>query len=103
DYRDWLARMAAVPGLLDQTIALLKEGVKTGNVPPKVLMPRIASQIAAQVVDDPARSPWYRPFATFPDAIGTADRKALVEDAQRTIREKVVPAYRRFQAYFNDE
>jgi uncharacterized protein (DUF885 family) len=103
DYRDWLARMAAVPEQVDQTIALMKEGVKAGNMPPKVLMQRVPAQIAAQVVDDPTRSPFYRPFAKFPDAIPAADRKALVDDAQRTIRDKVVPAYRTLQAYFNDE
>ncbi|HVI57713.1 MAG TPA: DUF885 domain-containing protein [Luteimonas sp.] len=103
DYRDWLARMAAIPEQVDQAIALMEEGVKAGNVPPKVLMQRVPAQIAAQVVDDPAKSPFYRPFTKFPDAIAEADRKTLVEDARRTIRDKVVPAYRTLQAYFNDD
>ncbi len=103
DYRDWLARMAAIPEVVDQTIALMKAGVKAGNVPPKVLMERVPAQIAAQVVDDPSKSPFYRPFAKFPRAVAEADREALAEDARRTIREKVVPAYRTLQAYFNDE
>ncbi len=103
DYRDWLARMAAMPEQIDQTIALMKEGVKAGNLPPKVLMQRVPAQIAAQIVDDPASSPFYRPFVSFPDAVSAADRKSLVEDAQRTIREKIVPTYRSLQSYFNDE
>jgi len=103
DYRDWLARMAAMPEQVDQAIALMKEGVKAGSVPPKVVMERVPAQIAAQIVDEPARSPFYRPFTRFPDAVPESDRKALVADAQRTIREKVVPAYRTLQAYFNDE
>lgn len=103
DYRDWLARMAAVPTLVDQAIALMEEGVKAGNVPPKVLMERVPAQIAAQIVDDPTQSPFYRPFAKFPDAVSEADRKALAADAQRTIRETIVPAYRELQAYFSDQ
>jgi uncharacterized protein (DUF885 family) len=103
DYRDWLARMAALPALVDQDIALMAEGVRSGNVPPKVLMERVPAQIAAQVVDDPAKSPFHRPFTHFPAAIPTADREALQAEAQATIREKVVPAYRKLQAYFNDE
>ena len=102
DYRDWLARMAAVPTLVDQAIALMEEGVKAGNVPPKVLMERVPAQIAAQIVEDPAQSPFYRPFTKFPDAVPTADREALAADAQRTIAGKIVPAYRRLQAYFGD-
>ncbi|MDN5782077.1 MAG: DUF885 domain-containing protein, partial [Luteimonas sp.] len=103
DYRNWLARMAAIPAQVEQAIALMKAGVQAGNVPPKVLMQRVPAQIAAQVVDDPAKSPFYRPFTHFPDAVPEADRKALVAEAQRTIRDKVVPAYRTLQAWFNDE
>jgi uncharacterized protein (DUF885 family) len=103
DYRDWLARMAALPAQVAQTIALLKEGAKTGNVPPKVLMQRVPAQIAAQIVDDPARSPFYRPFNRFPDAIAEADRATLRADAARVIREQVVPAYRTLQAYFDKD
>src|SRR3546814_11157894 len=87
-YRDWLARMAAVPTLVDQAIALMTEGVRNGNVPPKVLMERVPAQIAAQIVEEPAQSPFYRPFTKFPDAVPEADRKALAADAQRTISEK---------------
>src|SRR3546814_3936618 len=79
-YRDWLARMAAVPTLVDQAIALMTEGVRTGNVPPKVLMERVPAQIAAQIVEEPAQSPFYRPFTKFPDAVPEADRKARSEE-----------------------
>ncbi|MGN6512398.1 MAG: DUF885 domain-containing protein [Lysobacteraceae bacterium] len=103
DYRDWLARMAALPEQVAQTIVLLREGAKTGNVPPKVLMQRVPAQIAAQVVDDPAKSPFYRPFNRFPDAIAESDRAALRAEAARVIRERVVPAYRTLQAYFDEE
>src|SRR3546814_20068622 len=92
--------MAAGPALVDQSIALMEEGVRTGNVPPKVLMERVPAQIAAQIVEDPAKSPFYRPFTQFPDAVSEADRKALAEDARRPIDEKIVPAYRTLQADF---
>lgn len=103
DYRLFLARMAAVPQLVEQTIVLMQEGVRTGNLPPRVLMTRVPAQIAAQVVADPSASPFYRPFTKFPDAIAAADRSALQQQAQATIRERVVPAYRQLARYFNDE
>jgi uncharacterized protein (DUF885 family) len=103
DYRDWLKRMQAIPTLVDQSIALMREGVKAGNVPPKVLMQRVPAQIAAQVVDDPTKSPFYRPFLHFSDAIPQADRAALQADAQRVIREQLVPAYKQLATYFNNE
>ncbi|HVI26697.1 MAG TPA: DUF885 domain-containing protein [Xanthomonadaceae bacterium] len=103
DYRDWLARMAALPTQVAQTIVLLKQGVEAGNVPPRVLMQRVPAQIAAQIVDDPEQSPFYRPFKRFPDSIGEADRAALRGEARQIIRDQVVPAYRSLQAYFDGD
>ncbi|MBW8850114.1 MAG: DUF885 domain-containing protein [Xanthomonadales bacterium] len=100
DYRDWLARMQAVPTVIEQTTALMREGIKARNLPPRVLMQRVPGQIAAQVVDDPAKSPFYRPFETMPASIPAAEQDALRAEARRTIAERIVPAYRRFQAFF---
>ncbi|MCX7042975.1 MAG: DUF885 domain-containing protein [Gammaproteobacteria bacterium] len=103
DYRDWLARMRALPKAIDQTIALMREGVKVGNVPPRVLMQRVPAQIAAQIVDDPAASPFYRPFAKFAAGVPESERAALQADARKIVAEQIVPAYRKLQRYFNEE
>ena len=103
DYRKFLRRMAAIPALLDQSIALMQEGVKTGKVPPRVLMQRVPAQVALQVVGDPTKSPFYRPFTKFPDAVGASDRAALTAQAQNTIRERIVPAYRKLGVYFDTQ
>lgn len=102
DYRDWLARMRALPKAIDQTIALMREGVKAGNVPPRVLMQRVPAQIAAQIVDDPAASPFFRPFAKFAAGVPESERAALQAEARKVIAEQIVPAYRKLQTYFND-
>lgn len=103
DYRDWLARMRALPEAIDQTIALMREGVKAGNVPPRVLMQRVPAQIAAQIVDDPAKSPFYRAFAKPAGGLSEAERTALQAEAREVIASRIVPAYRKLQTYFNDE
>jgi len=103
DYRDWLKRMDAIPALVDQTIVLMREGEKNGNTPPKVLMQRVPAQIAAQVVDDPAKSPFYRPFLKFNDSISAVDQAALRADAQKIIRERIVPAFRSFGTFVDGE
>ena len=103
DYRDWLARMRVLPVAVDQTIALLREGVKAGNLPPRVLMQRVPPQIAAQIVDDPANSPFYRPFATVPAGVSEADRSALQAEARQVIAERIVPAYRKLLTYFEQD
>jgi len=103
DYREWLARMRAMPKAIDQTIALMREGVKVGNVPPRVLMQRVPAQIAAQIVDDPAASPFYRPFAKFAAGVPESERATLQAEARKVVAEQIVPAYRKLQTYFNDD
>jgi uncharacterized protein (DUF885 family) len=102
DYRDWLKRLQALPKALDQTVALMQEGVKAGNLPPRILMQRVPAQIAAQIVDDPAKSGFYKPFLKFPDSVPESERTALRTEAERLIANEVVPAFRRLQAYFDD-
>lgn len=103
DYRNWLARMEAVPTVVQQHTALLREGLKAGNTPPKVLMQRVPGQIASQVVDDPAKSPFYKPFTRFPDSVPQADRATLQARARELIATRIVPAYREFGRFFGEE
>lgn len=103
DYRDWLKRMAAVPTVVEQATALMREGLKAKNTPPKVLMQRIPAQIGSQVVDDPVKSPFFKPFAKFPDAVPASERAALQAEAKKIIAEHIVPAYRKFDEFFSRE
>ncbi|MEH6420546.1 DUF885 domain-containing protein [Pseudomonas sp. CGJS7] len=103
DYRDWLARMRALPTLIEQTEALMREGVKAGITPPRVLMQRVPAQIAKQVVADPTLSPFYKPFLRFPDSLLASERAMLQAEAKKVIGETVVPAYRRFGEFFDKD
>jgi uncharacterized protein (DUF885 family) len=100
DYRKWLARMTALPTVIEQTMTLMKEGAKVGSVPPRVLMQRVNSQIETQMVTEPIKSPFYRPFIKMSSAIAEPERSQLQLEAQAIIRDKLVPAYTRFQTFF---
>ncbi len=102
DYEYWIARMRALPAYMDQTLALMREGVATRMVHPKVAMQRVPPQIERQIVEDPADSLFFKPFRTFPDSIEPDERKRLTAAAEEAIREKVVPAYRRMLDFFNE-
>jgi prolyl oligopeptidase len=102
DYEDWLARMAGVEKIIEQTMKLQEEGRKNGYMPPKILMERIPDQIGSQLVEDPGNSPFYIAFAEMPDAINETDQERLRQMAKDLIDDSIVPAYRRFSRYFND-
>jgi len=103
DYADWLARLKAFPTYMDQTIALMREGVRVGVVQPEIVMRRVPAQIRRQIVEDPTQSLFYKPFKTFPAGIATADREGLQRDAQAAVKEHVVPAFRRLGEFFDKE
>jgi uncharacterized protein (DUF885 family) len=103
DYRDWIKRLQKLPLVIDQVTVLMREGIRQKNMPPKILMQRVPAQIAAQIVDDPGASPFYRPFNKFPDGIAESDRNALREEARRVISGSVVPAFRKFAKFFDKD
>ena len=102
DYEDWLARMSQIEAVIEQTTALMEAGREAGYMPPKILMERIPDQIAAQLVEDPIESPFYKAFAEMPDGVAEDDGERLQQLARELIDESIVPAYREFSRYFND-
>jgi uncharacterized protein (DUF885 family) len=102
DYANWTARLERFGTHMDQTIALLDEGIREGLTQPKVVMERIPKQIAAQIVSDPRKSGFYGPFERMPTAIPDARQALLRARAEKAITEVVTPAFRRLQAFFND-
>jgi len=102
DFEDWLARLASVDTVLEQTMALQEEGRRKGYMPPKILMERVPDQIAAQLVENAQDSPFYQAFVEMPDSIPPEEQERLRRAAKSVIDEKLVPSYRKFSRYFND-
>ncbi len=73
DFDDWLSRLEKLDELMDQTIALMDEGVATGMLPPKATMQRVPAQIAQQLVDKPEDSLFYDVFRNMPQGIPASD------------------------------
>lgn len=97
DYADWNARLAKIPTVIDQHIVIMREGMRRGVVPPNVIMERVPAQIAKQQVEHPEDSGFYAPFKR-DDA--PAEHAA---QARELIAQQVLPAYQRFEHFFNDE
>jgi len=102
DYEDWLARMSKVDVVIEQAMDLAEKGRKAGLMSPRILMQRIPNQIAAQLVDDPEASPFYKVFAEMPATISDPDQQRLRASARETITATVLPAYRELNEYFSE-
>jgi len=103
DYRNFVHRLQTFKPYMDETIALLKQGVTDGMTEPRVVMQRVPHQIVPYVVADPMKSPMYAPFEKMPDIIPPAEQAKLRADAKAAIAGEITPAYREFQQYFDHE
>ncbi|MGH8229901.1 MAG: DUF885 domain-containing protein, partial [Steroidobacteraceae bacterium] len=103
DYRRYVQRLQTLKPYMDETIALLQQGVKSGMTEPHVVMQRIPHQIAAYVVSDPVKSPFYAPFAHMPAIIPPPEQAKLQAEARKAIAGVVTPAYRELQNYFDGD
>ena len=62
DYQDYLARLEALPQVMDEYIALMREGLRTGMTQPDVILTGREIPIQKQLVEKPERSAFYKPF-----------------------------------------
>src|SRR2546421_569837 len=95
DYDDWIARMRALPLYMDQTIALMREGVREKILWPKVVERRVSAQIDKHIVSRPEDSTFYTPFKQFPSDIPAAEAQRLSQAAREAITQSVIPSYRK--------
>ena len=103
DYEDWTARLRAFPAMMDQTIALMREGARVRMIHPRVIMERIPAQVDKQIVARPEDSPFFAPFKNFPDAIPAAERERLAAAGREAVSKQIVPAYQKFKEFFAKE
>lgn len=103
DYEDWIARLRAFPVKMDQTIALMRQGIREHMVHPKVIMQRIPAQIDKQLVSDPTQSGFYKPFLHFPAEISAADQQRLRQQGAQAVQQQIIPAYQKFKDFFVGE
>ena len=95
DYKNIIARLRGTGKLVDQTIALLETGLKTGVTPPKICLRNLAEQVTKQLTDDPFDSPLMAPFKSLPDSLPVADRERLRSAARAVAVEVAFPAFKR--------
>lgn len=102
DYEAWNIRLYSFPEYMDQTLALMQEGVDRKIVHARVVMTRLPAQIRRQIVDDPTKSLFYKPYRDMPDSISVEKQVDLKEGAELSIRTRIVPAYRKMLRFFEE-
>ncbi len=103
DYENYIARLGEVPRYFRENIANMRQGIADGFVLPAEVMPGISSVVAAAQFTNAEDSPFWVPFARFPESVPEADRARLAAGGRAAIEQQVIPAYADFKAFFEDE
>jgi len=103
DYEDIVARLRAVPVLVDQTIALLERGLAAKITPPQITLRDVPAQALNLVVDDPLKSPLLAAFTKFPAAVPAAEQERLRAAAIAAYRDAVAPAFRKLNVFLAEK
>ena len=99
DYENIVSRLQSVPALVDQTIALMEQGLAAGVSPPRITMRDVPAQVTAQIVSDPRKSPLLEAFTKWPASLGEADRMDLTKRATDAYQQAVVPSFKKLHDY----
>ena len=95
DYRDWIARMHAVPKLFDQVTERMRLGMRDKLMPPRFLLEKTADQIDEIAKQKPEETPFVKPLKDIPPELRTALIAAVHDD--------VLPAYAKFGKFVREE
>ncbi len=100
DYEDWIARLRSFPRYMQQTTALMRQGIAERMLLPKVILQKVTPEIDNQIVKEPESSPFYLPFKHFPTSMAAPDRERLAGEAKAAIATGVIPGFREFREFF---
>jgi len=103
DYHDYISRLKALPAVMDEYIALMSEGLKTGMSQPKVILIGREIPIQKQLVESPELSGFYKPFLKLDKNINDETKQQLLTEAKSAVMDGVIPAYQRLYDFFIDE
>ncbi len=99
DYEDRLARLESFPTYVEQTMALLEEGLKRKITPVKFLMESVPKQFDTVLTKDAKSNPIYTVFADMPESMDAGAKTAMMARAEKLISENVIPSLAKLKTF----
>ena len=101
DFDDILARLRTLPELVDNTIILLKEGIKTGITTQKIALRAVPEQIKAMTAAED--NPLMEIFKSMPDSISCDRQQEIKEEAHKALIDKAIPSFKKLNEFIVNE
>jgi len=96
DYRDYIARLNALPRYFSQQMYWMEQGIASGITQPKIVLEGFEESIKAFIKTDASSSTYYQPFLTLPAYFTPQLKAQLKEQAMKTIAEVAMPSYQQY-------
>jgi uncharacterized protein (DUF885 family) len=103
DYDDYVARLHALPRLMDQTMVQMRKGMAEKVMPAKFLLEKVVTQAEEIAGKKPEDSPFAVPLSKIPASFSEADKTRVREAILGAIRDSVTPAYVKFAKFVKEE
>lgn len=103
DYEKYIERLKGLPGFLEQHVENMRQGLADGFTQPKEILPYIMPSFEAQVKDNAAAHPYYKPFVDMPSSIPSRRQAALRQAAREVLEKDVIPAFARLAEFMKEE
>jgi uncharacterized protein (DUF885 family) len=103
DYERYIARLDDLPRYFDENIENMRQGVRDGFTLPAEILEGVSGIVAAEQFETVEDCPLHRPFARFPATVPESERARLAAAGRKAIEQSVIPAYARFQDFFERE
>src|SRR4051794_6077027 len=98
-YQDYISRLHQIPRVLDQVTEVLRQGLKDGLMPPRLVLEKLPGQCDGIV----AANPFILPTKKFPKEFSEEDKKRLTDEMTTAINDDVIPAYKKFSDFLKND
>lgn len=103
DYDDYVARLKALPRLMDEVTIQMRKGMAEKVMPPKFLLEKVVTQAQGIAEKSAEASPFAMPLSKIPATFPEADKTRVREAVLGAIRDSVTPAYVKFTKFVKEE
>ncbi|MGX1113506.1 uncharacterized protein (DUF885 family) [Pseudoalteromonas sp. MBR-15] len=103
DYDVYLAKLQQIPRFFQQNIGWMRKGLEVGLTQPQAVLEGYQDSITAYIVDDATQSEFYKPFLKNTSGLSESEFLQRQQQAQKIIKEQVIPAYQGYLTFFNNE
>jgi uncharacterized protein (DUF885 family) len=94
-YEDYIARLRQIPRVLDQTVELMRTGMRDHLMPVRFLLEKVPDQCQGIIDKDPFLLPTHK----FPASFTAEEQSRLTAEVSAAVNEAVLPAYRSFAEF----